>query len=162
MNILAFDPSGNHASQKEGSGTTGVAMVLDGVYKVLEVKASDFETIEEYWSKVAWYVRHLNWDHIVVEGYRLYNHAGQSAKSQANSTLQTSQLIGVLRMEAYRKGIPFHIQYAVEVKSRWTDKILQSKGYLEEGNKLHGKPTNGHQRDSLRHLVHFEKYKLGS
>lgn len=161
INVLAIDPSGNHISEKEGSGTTGIAYRLDGGIGLTDVRASDYKTIEEYWDAVLNYLRTEEWDHIVFEGYRLYNHAGMAARTQTNSTLQTSQLIGAIRMEAWRLGIPYHIQYAVEVKGRWTDKILQAKGYLKEGNKFNGKNTNDHKRDSLRHLVHFETYKLG-
>lgn len=160
MKILAIDPSGNHESEKEGSGTTGIAMRIGDTIELSEIRASKFESIEDYWAGILLMLRLVKWDHIVFEGYRLYNHAGMAARTQTNSTLQTSQLIGAIRMEAWRLGIPYHIQYAVEVKGRWTDKILQAKGYLEEGNKFNGKPTNDHKRDALRHLVHFETYKL--
>lgn len=160
MNILAIDPSGNHESEKEGSGTTGLAFDYKGKTYVDDIRASSYETIEEYWDAILHIIRQGEWDYIVFEGYRLYNHAGMAARTQTNSTLQTSQLIGAIRMQAWLKDIPYHVQYAVEVKGRWTDKILQTKGYLEEGNKFNGKPTNDHKRDALRHLVHFKTYKL--
>lgn len=160
VNILAFDPSGNHISQKEGSGTTGLAMKIDGEISLFEIKSEDYGTVEEYWDDILERIRWFSWDHIVIEGYKLYNHAGQSARTQTHSTLQTSQLIGAIRMQAWMSGIPYHIQYAVEVKNRWSDKILQAKGYLDEKNKFDGNSTNTHKRDALRHLVHFEKYRL--
>lgn len=160
MNILSIDPSGNHISEGEGSGTTGIAYLKYGNTHLTEVKASNYETIEEYWHAIENIIRLSEWDHVVIEGYKLYNHAGMAARTQANSKLQTSQLIGVLRMACWRKDIKFHTQYASDVKSRWKDSILQKKGYLEEKNYHNGKPTNDHMRDALRHLVHFEKYKL--
>ena len=169
MNILALDISGNHESEKEGSGTTGVAWYIakpsDGFVNIPynihldDTRASGFDTIEEYWDAII-KLAIEDWDHVIIEGYRLYNHAGQSARTQTNSTLQTSQLLGALRMALWKAGIPYSIQYAVEVKTRWSDAILVRKGYLEEGNKFKGKATNDHKRDALRHLVHYMEYKL--
>ena len=113
-----------------------------------------------YWDEVMTCVFAVNPKYIVLEGYRLYNHAGKNAQMQSNSTLMTSQLIGAIRLEAYRMGIPVTIQYAAEVKTRWSDEVLQAKGILEAGNKFKGDQTNAHRRDALRHLCHFKKYKL--
>lgn len=159
-NVLSIDPSGNHKSQNEGSGETGLAYRLNGELYLSDIRASSYETIEDYWNGVLDVIRSVEWDHIVFEGYRLYNHAGMAARTQSNSTLQTSQLIGTIRMEAWKLKIPYHIQYAADVKKRWSDAILQKKGYLEEGNKFKGTSTNDHKRDALRHLVHFETYKM--
>lgn len=160
MNNLALDISGNHASANEGSGTTGVAYRMDDELVLTEVRSSDYDTAEAYWDAVIDLAVDRQWDNVVIEGYRLYNHAGQSARTQTNSTLQTSQLLGALRLALWRKKILYHIQYASEVKSRWADSILINKGILQEGNKFGGRRTNDHQRDALRHLMHFETYKL--
>lgn len=163
MTIIALDPSGNHASENEGSGTTGIAIYRNGKIELKDIKASDYECIESYWSAILNFIKFNNPDYVVFEGYRLYNHRGMSAQTQANSTLQTSQLIGAIRVLCYQEGIPYYTQYAADVKSRWADHILLHKGYLSErGNRLlfNGESTNTHKRDALRHLLHFIKYNL--
>lgn len=160
MNILALDISGNHISQKEGSGTTGMAMHHNDTYMLKELKASNFKDLEGYWYAIIEFALDDDWEHVVIEGYRLYNHKGSSASMQTNSTLQTSQLLGALRYELWKANTPYSIQYASEVKTRWSDSILIANGFLEEGNKFQGKSTNSHKRDALRHLVHFQKYKM--
>lgn len=158
MKIIAVDPSGNHQSEKEGMGTTGLAMYRGGKVSLHEIKASNYASAVSYWDAVLQFVRSANY--LVIEGYRLYNHEGSNASMQTNSTLMTSQLIGAMKVEAHRYGIPVTIQYAADVKTRWSDKVLQAKGILDEGNKFEGKATNPHKRDALRHLMHFRKYKF--
>lgn len=160
MRIIALDPSGNHDSEKEGMGTTGIAKYVKGEITLHEIKASDFSSTAEYWDDVVESILNFDPDHIVMEGYKLYNHAGMSAQTQSNSTLMTSQLIGAIKLAAYCRKIPVHIQYAADVKTRWSNQVLQAKGILEAGDKFKGKATNNHKRDSLRHLLHFKKYKL--
>lgn len=164
MRIIALDPSGNHDSEKEGMGTTGIAVYDDNyVYdkiQLREVKASDYENTLDYWNAVIDEILFFLPDHLVIEGYKLYNHAGMSAQTQSNSTLMTSQLIGAIKYLAYCNKVPVHIQYAADVKTRWSNQVLQAKGILEAGDKFKGKATNNHKRDALRHLCHFKKYKL--
>lgn len=156
--IIAVDPSGNHNSEKEGMGITGLAVYDRGKITLHEIKAEDYATAVSYWDAVVQFIRKA--EYLVVEGYKLYNHAGMSAQTQSNSTLMTSQLIGAMKLEAHRYGIPITIQYAADVKTRWSDKVLQAKGILEPGNKFDGKQTNNHKRDALRHLTHYRKYVL--
>ena len=160
MIIVAIDPSGNHDSEKEGMGTTGIAIYKEGKVTLHEVKASDHKKTEQYWHEVLAAIFNAEPDHIVIEGYKLYNHAGMNAQTQSNSTLMTSQLIGAIKLDAYLEEIPVHVQYASDVKTRWSDEVLQAKGILEAGNKFKGAQTNAHKRDALRHLCHFKKYKL--
>ena len=161
VKILSFDPSGNsnHDAGKEGWGTTGMALEDNGEIYLHEIKASNYSTTEEYWHKHVKSVEHYKPDYVVIEGYKLYNHKGMGASTQANSTLMTSQLIGAIRMTCHVRGIPLIIQYASDVKTRWSDKVLQNLGVLD-GNKFDGKVTNNHKRDALRHLMHFKHYKL--
>jgi hypothetical protein len=92
MKVIALDPSGNF---KEGKGTTGICIMEDGVPKRLDhVEAKDFKTTMDYWDFIITVLIIEKPDHIVMEGYRLYNHKGMSAKTQANSDLETPQLIG--------------------------------------------------------------------
>lgn len=158
---ISIDPSGNHNSEKEGMGTTGVAIAVDGkVMELREIKADNHDSTMEYWSEMYSLIEQEHPDYVVIEGYKLYNHAGMSAQTQTNSTLMTSQLIGVLRMKCFHYEIPVKIQFASDVKTRWSDKILIHNGLLGEGSTFKGKRTNSHKRDALRHLAHFYKYTL--
>ena len=161
MKILSFDVSGNF---HEGKGTTGVCvMKADDDFELYELSAKKFDSAEEYW------ITHLNTivaeepTHLVIEGYRLYNHRGSAASMQANSILETPMLIGVIRTHAFLYDIPLKIQYAADVKSRWSDEILFKRGHLTMKNNryyLGGKLTNNHERDALRHALHFRRYGL--
>lgn len=159
--ILSFDPSGNsnHDPGNEGWGTTGCAIEREGHITLREIKSSDFPSTLEYWGFHMNMIELKSPDYVVIEGYKLYNHAGMSAQTQSNSTLMTSQLIGAIRMKCFELGIPVTIQFASDVKTRWSDKVLQNLGILD-GNKFDGKVTNNHKRDALRHLLCFKKYKL--
>lgn len=160
MKIVAMDISGNF---KEGKGKTGVCVMIDGkVMDLTMIKAENFSSVEEYWAAHEDYIQQEWPDHIVYEGYRLYNHKGQEANKQANSDLETPQLLGFLKMVAYRLNIPYHIQYASDVKTRWQEPILVHLGHLEAKNGYHywnGKRTATHQRDSLKHALHYWRYK---
>jgi hypothetical protein len=164
MKLITLDISGNF---KEGKGTTGICVMLDGeVQELRDIKASDFETCEEYWAAHEDYIMSERPDHIVMEGYRLYNHKGMSAKTQANSDLETPQMLGYLKMVCYRMNIPYNIQYAADIKTRWSEDVLVRLGILEhklKGNKnfyyWNGKSTVTHHRDALKHALHYDRYK---
>jgi hypothetical protein len=147
--ILAFDPSGNF---HEGKGTTGVAIAEgDQPISVGRIHAGDFKSAVEYWQA----------DYFVFECYRLYNHKGMAASTQANSILETPQLIGILKLTSHALKIPTQIYFAKDVKTRWSDDVLVNKGLLvPQGDRLlfNGRPTVTHERDALRHLMHFIRY----
>jgi hypothetical protein len=161
MNILALDISGNF---HEGKGTTGICRLYgsskDNIY-LSELKAEDFDSQVEYWATHQELIERILPDYLVVEGYKLYNHKGKSASMQANSNLETPQLLGAIKLVAYRMDIPITIQYASDVKTRWSEDVLTRLGYLEQkGNRYYfdGKLTSTHKRDALKHALHFERY----
>jgi hypothetical protein len=164
MKVIAFDISGNF---KEGKGTTGICHMYDGEVQWLDdIKASDYESAEAYWAEHEDCIQQECPDHIVIEGYRLYNHKGMSASTQANSDLETPQLLGFLKMVCYRMNIPYTIQYAADVKTRWSEDVLVRLGYLThelKGGKnfyyFNGKSAISHHRDSLKHALHYWRYK---
>jgi hypothetical protein len=160
VKLLTFDPSGNFY---EGKGTTGVCVMVDGeVQDLLTISAKDFNSQEEYWAAHEDLIMKEWPDHFCCEGYRLYNHKGMSAKTQANSDLETPQLLGFLKMVCYRWEIPYTIQYASDVKTRWQEPILVHLGHLEAKSGFHyfkGKKTVTHQRDALKHALHWTRYK---
>ena len=163
--ILALDISGNHPDlANEGVGTTGGAIQFeDGSETVFELSAGQYTIVEHYWNAIATSIEQLKPKYLVIEGYKLYNHRGKNASMQSNSVMPTSQLLGFLRMRAWYLGIPVHIQYASDVKTRWSDEVLTELGHFEKRGKniyFDGQMTNPHKRDAYRHLKHFERYKL--
>lgn len=160
MKHVAFDPSGNF---KEGKGTTGICISVDSVQKELkEINAEDYSSAEAYWDAHVELIEKECPDHVTIEGYRLYNHKGKEAKMQANSELETPQLIGLLKHTCWRLAIPYNIQSASEAKTRWQEAILVTLGHLEAKSGRYyfkGKLTNTHKRDSLKHSLHWWRYK---
>lgn len=157
MRILAFDVSGNF---EEGKGTTGICRLdAAGTPYLYELKASEYNCKEAYWDDHINYIIRWRPDVLVVEGFRLYQSKSQT---QVNSQFETPKLIGLLEWYAWLERLKIHIQMAAEVKTRWSDKVLVAMGILEEKNGrlyLNGKQTNNHQRDALRHALHYRRYK---
>lgn len=162
MKLLSFDPSGNF---DEGKGTTGYSINENGEFiEVSEISSKQYDRPEAYWQAHIDLIRFVAPDHVVFEGYRLYHHKGMSASAQANSTLETPQLIGVLKITLYSSNIPYTIQFATDVKNRWKEEILVHKGYLtQKGKSLYwnGQLTSTHKRDSMKHALHYLKYRAG-
>lgn len=159
--VLAFDPSGNWF---EGKGTTGWCLYDLKTNKVVKF---GFISASAYVSQVRYWDAHIDLIDglagykpiLVIEGYRLY---GDVATAQINSQLETPQLIGAIKYEAWQRGMPIITQTASEVKLRWKDETLIHKGVFEkDGNtiKLNGYPTSDHIRDAVRHAIHFATYK---
>lgn len=162
--IVSFDPSGNF---KEGLGTTGIALLdsHDDIKGVGEIHAGKFESAEEYWDRHIRYLEMLAIVHfkleMVIEGFRLYNH---KRDQQVNSQFETPQLIGAIRLWCYQMKVPLTIQYASEVKTRWSDAVLEKAGYIYIKNGRRyltatNEPLNNHKTDALRHGLHYSKYK---
>ena len=175
--VLGVDPSGNF---KEGNGTTGVALYdreKDAIIAVGSTQAHDYDSWELYFYdtwKLIWYsVRHFRDDCvIVVEDYLLY---ASKSNAQINSLLETPRMIGYLCMCMWYHSLPYHMQRAVDVKNRWTDEILEHKGYIERKGQnktyehCHGQspyripcepdlPLLSHHIDAIRHAVHYGKF----
>ena len=167
--VLAIDPSG---SFHEGKGTTGwcVFNCLDNVVSISDyICAKTFGTMEQYWDAhiqliARMHAKYKNKLIVVIEDYILYAH---KAKAQINSHLETPKLIGVLQHYCWSKNIPYRMQLATEVKSRWRDHILHYYKYLAKRGKSYVLPLKPkvklleHQRDAIRHAVHFAKFKNG-
>lgn len=158
--ILALDPSGSY---KEGQGTTGWVLfdqVTNKIIKFGVIQASKYSCQFRYWDA------HINLIDglmgykpvIVIEDYLLY---GPKATSQINSRLETPQLLGIIKYETYKRGLMVYIQTAAQVKIRWNDNVLMTKGYLhKDGNQytIAHTPVVEHVRDALRHAIHFATY----
>jgi hypothetical protein len=163
MKLIALDPSGNWG--KEGMGVTGICIMEDGVVKELtDIKAKDYPSEVEYWMAHVEFIFKNKPDQICFEGYKLYHHKGMAAKTQANSELQTSQLIGILKYTCHVMKIPYTVTFASEVKTRWSEDVLVRLGILttnENKSRLffNGELTSTHRRDALKHALHWDRYK---
>lgn len=163
MKILSIDPSGNF---EEGQGVTGLCYeTLGGNIVPTLLQASDCDNAMQYYKDIVEFISDYKPKQIVMEGYRLYNHKGMKAQTQSNSIMETSQLIGILRYECWEQCIPLTIQYAVQVKNRWSDEVLLASGLLvKKGNRFYlpdGKLITNHSRDAYRHLLHYKEYGGG-
>jgi len=143
-------------------GTTGFCLIQENrPVRLDEVSAKHSRTEVEHWQRHLNYIDTISPDVIVMEGYKLYNHKGMSASTQANSELQTPQLIGAIKTHCHQKSIPLAIQFASDVKTRWSEKVLAAKGYLQEKNGRYyfaGDQTNTHKRDAMKHGLHYMRY----
>ena len=160
--IIALDPSGNFS---EGNGTTGICTLDGNVSYVNDIHAGKFKSAEAYWdAHIGFLEASLQLDQnieVVMEGYRLYGH---KTDTQINSTLETPQLIGVVKYWCYVNKVPLKIQFASEVKSRWSDSILENKGIMQIINRRRklissGQWLNNHKTDALRHALHYQRYR---
>lgn len=165
--ILALDPSGNFT---EGKGTTGWNLYdaeLNYVKVAGFISAEKYDTPEAYWDAhidIINYAREIakiyyNSLIVVIEDYVLYSH---KAECQINSKMETPKVIGIVQHTCWKHHIPYKMQLAAEVKSRWTNEILIHKGYMSKhGNRYIVNDTiiNKHVIDSIRHAVHYNTFK---
>ena len=159
MKVLSFDPSGNKGA--EGEGTTGWALFNDGKLEDFgDIKASDYDSQEEYWKFHRDLIMEQWPDVCVIESYRLFE---SKAQSQSWSTLDTPQLIGYMRMVCFDFKIPVVFQDPAQ-KAGVKDDRLVKLGYLEKANNRYyalGIMTNLHQRDAIRHGIYYHRYGKG-
>jgi len=167
-NILAIDPSG---SFEEGKGTTGWCLfnsITKQVVDIGEICAYRFTRSELYWAAhtdlIDRYHKQYGEDlTIVCEDYILY---ANKASSQINSRMETPKLIAILQNYAFMKQINFRLQLAALVAKRWSDEILEHKGYILKYGKRsyvlnhidYKHNLSQHERDSIRHAVHYSYF----
>ena len=159
MKVLTLDPSGNF---DEGKGHTGWAIFENKELRDFgAVNADDYKTIELYFNAVFTLFADEDINLIICEGYRLY--AGARGKAQINSSLETPQLIGYLRMKAWEGDIPFILQPPSD-KAPVNDERLVKAGVFEKRGTKHyclDRPTNLHMRDAIRHGVYYYRFGGG-
>lgn len=164
--ILSLDPSGSFT---EGKGTTGWC-----IFHTIEnqitlggcLKADHYDKMEVYWDQHLslihkYYKRYGDKMIVVIEDYLLY---ASKATDQINSRMETPKLIGILQHYCWQRQIPYHMQMASEVKSRWTDEILAHKKYLSKKGRVFiipstGEVLNQHCKDAIRHAVHYATFR---
>ena len=165
--VIGVDPSGNF---HEGKGTTGFAVYdiyKDEICDVGYISAKYYKRQVEYWNAVLHEIEKLMYKYntkiVSVEDYLLY---GSKAKSQINSKLETPQLIGAVKVMFQSCDLYFRSAYTA--RTRWTDKILIDKGYLQYSKSIgyyiirDGKAIQviEHSRDAVRHAIHCGKFEL--
>lgn len=162
MITLAIDPSGNFT---EGKGHTGIAYMSDSDYTSISTKsinAKDFTTRYSYWTAIkntisAYYVHKIPVQ-VVIESYVVRANGFTTGKMP-----ETAMLIGVLVYYCEQCGIPVYLQSPSQAKSRFKDHLLPT--YISDltvSDKryfLKSKLINDHERDALKHLLYFKRYK---
>lgn len=161
--VLGIDPSG---SFHEGKGTTGYCLYNKETHRVVAtgyIKAANYLTDAAYWQAhldlIDGYTNHHKDVIISMEDYRLY---AKQTNSQINSSFETIQLIGIIKMYCYTKDIPLCMRMAVVAKKRFTNEILLHKGYIKKdgrsyvlaGKSLSKTPLYEHELDAIRHAVY--------
>jgi hypothetical protein len=130
--LLAIDPSGSYY---EGKGTTGWCIFNctdKRITKADNIEAVKFTAMADYWDAHIQLIekyrdRYKERFCVIIEDFLLYAH---KADSQINSHMETSKLIGVLQHYCWVHEIPYHMQSASEVKTRWADPILEYNKYI--------------------------------
>lgn len=163
MITIAIDPSGNF---EEGKGHTGVACILNEDPKTFATKSISAKAYDDrctYWQEV------LNCIKNVYEGGQKLQVVIESYVMRANGFTigkmpETAMLIGVLVFYCEQHNIPYYIQQPSQAKARFKDELLLKyipDLELRETGKyyLRGRLTNDHERDALKHLLFFKKYK---
>lgn len=162
---LAIDPSGNFT---EGKGHTGIVSILGDDWTSLRmgsINAKDYETRHQYWSAVIQAITGMDYwfegenKRMVIESYVTRNNGFTFGKQP-----ETAMLIGVLVYWCEEHGIPYYFQMPSQAKTRFKDERLTD--YVpgltrnDAGHYfLNGKVTNDHERDALKHLLYFKRYK---
>ena len=125
------------------------------------VKAEDYSCQFQYWDahiKLIDSLAGYNMD-VVIEDYLLYS---DRANNQINSRLETPQLLGIIKYEAYKRGLFIYIQPAMLVKKRWSNETLAYKGYVKAEARgkvsIAGRTVVTHIQDSIRHAIHYKTY----
>ena len=88
------------------------------------------------------------------------------AKSQINSRMETPKLIGVIQVWAYQHNVPLFLEPASAVKTRWSNNILNYKGYIKKSGKGYIIPgikcpdVTRHCLDAVRQVGHIATIRL--
>ena len=163
MITITIDPSGNF---EEGKGHTGIARMSNNDWNTVEtssINAKAFDDRHAYWTAVKKLIQyaHLNGDkvQIVIESYVTRMNGFTIGKMP-----ETAMLIGVLVYFCEMYDIPYYFQNASQAKTRFKDEQLPNyipNLELRDTGRyyLNGKLINDHERDALKHLLYFKRYK---
>ena len=161
ITILTLDPSGAY---NEGKGTTGYSIWLFntiskgyGILLTGNIRAEHFSNQYDYFSSHLDLIKRAEPDVIVMEDFTLY---ANKAKQQIGSTMETPQLIGLIKFYCAEYNIELVMQRAVDVKNRWSDKILEYKGLVYRDPRgsfrdMNHYKVSRHAKDAIRHGIHY-------
>lgn len=164
MRYVVVDPSG---SFNEGKGHTGIAVMHDEMWNEIGVRdfnAKNYEKRYDYWKDIIEYVTLGKTVYefettVIIESFII-----RTDGILMGQMPETIQLIGALVYELEKWKIPYIFQTPAQAKTRFKDELLPK--YIpglerDEANryKLNGKRINDHQRDALKHLLFYKKYK---
>lgn len=158
--IVGIDPSGSY---NEGKGVTGIC-VIDAMHKniinIQTICAVDYQSAEAYWNAhidlIKDYVKLSEGDLLLsVEDYIIY---ANKAAAHSNTHCETIQLIGMLKHYAWNNSIEMKLRNASVVKTRWSNDILERKGFIVKRKGKWVTKNNlkliTHSIDALRHAIH--------
>lgn len=133
--LLCIDPG----------GTTGIAVFHKGELKMV----TQLDTIDSKTDKVNYHViddflRSTDFDRIIIEDYRVYQH---KLKEHSFSKIPTLRLIGAIEYYCEMGNIPIDYQMAMQAKGFATDAKLKSWGFWQTGMR--------HSRDAIRHGIYW-------
>lgn len=162
MKFIFIDPSGSY---NEGKGHTGISIIEDfkwDTLKTYSIAAKDYNERLLYWKAIInTVIKDAKNTYVIIESFVNRNNGFLIGKMP-----ETPLLIGALVWELEQLNIPYKFQSPSQAKSRFKDEHLDRyipnfviKG-TDRGNLfyLNGKLTNDHVRDSLKHLLYFQKY----
>lgn len=134
------------------------------IEKLGEIDAGTFINQMEFWDAHIRLIEEFNERyeglHVVCEDYQLYKN---KALAQTNSKMETPRLIGCIQLYCYMNEVILELEPASAVKTRWSEKILVRKGYLQErgeGYTINERYVSNHIRDSIKHAVHYATFKI--
>lgn len=170
--VIGVDPSG---SFNEGKGTTGIAVYdikKDKIVEIRTVCATKYNCLEQYIDANWQVLNELCSDYtstkeramVCIEDFLVY---AANATAFTHSKMETCQLLGHLKTQMWRWEIPYLIEPASAVKTRWSNDILVYKGYVEQKGKSYYHPCirgplATHMLDAIRHAVHCGKFGVTS
>ena len=167
---LGIDPSG--AFVEDGKGTTGWCIMDNLTRRVLEVScisAKDYQSNHEYWEAHLTLIKDIARRYpfqfaVSIENYILYE---SSAAAQVNSTLETVQVIAIIKQYCWQNAIKYAIRPAVFVKKRFSNDILANLGIIGMVGSCcvvecrPGVPLRTHELDAIRHATYFATFENG-
>ena len=131
------------------------------------MSAIEFNNKEAYWqaqldlinkTKLQLNIKNLI---VIIEDFML---DPRRALQQSHSHMETPKLIGIIQLYCKTHNIPYAMQRPIDVKIRWTDKILEYKKYIIKNNRYYvlpetNKSISRHCKDAIRHAVHYHTFK---
>lgn len=163
MNIMGIDPSG---VEQNNIGHIGVYVLSTGEQEILNHQTFFFtlekqEDLNNFFITLPKILKEFQIEKVVIEDF--VNYPGKQGAFRFKTNI-TSEVIGGLKVLLQNLNLPFKMQTATQVKTRWSDSILMKYNIIEKRsnrwflkNSKQERPLTKHERDAIRHAVHFFK-----